>query len=326
MAATVNTVTGPVSSEDLGKTLMHEHFFFGYPGYEGDSTLGPNYIEEIVATGVEVAERAKAHGVETIVDATPNDCGRDPELLREISERAEIKIICSTGYYYEGEGAPAYFKFRQGLGSAPGEVEELIMTEITSGIGNTDIKAGVVKLASSKDEISDYEEMFFAAGAKAQRETGVPIITHTQEGTMGPEQAEFLLSAGVDPNQVVIGHMDGNTDVAYHIATLSHGVNIAFDRFGIQGIVGAPMDEMRTTCLIGLLGMGYSDRMVLSHDTVNVWLGRPLVLPDTAAELLEGWHITHLFDDIVPVLKSAGVTDEQIDGIFIENPKRIFGG
>ncbi len=325
MAATVNTVTGPVSSDDLGKTLMHEHFFFGYPGYEGDSTLGPNYVEEIVATGVQVAERAKAHGVETIVDATPNDCGRDPELLREISETAEIKIICSTGYYYEGEGAPAYFKFRQGLGSAPGEVEELMMTEITSGIGNTGIKAGVVKLASGKDEISDYEKMFFTAGAKAQRETGIPIITHTQEGTMGPEQAEFLIDAGADPNRVVIGHMDGNTDVSYHIATLDHGVNIAFDRFGIQGIVGAPMDEMRTTCLIGLLGMGYGDRMILSHDTVNVWLGRPLVLPDAVAELLKGWHVTHLFDDIVPVLKKAGVTDEQIDGIFVENPRRVFG-
>ena len=251
MATTVNTVTGPVSSDDLGKTLMHEHFFFGYPGYEGDSTLGPNYVEEIIATGIEVAERAKMHGVETIVDATPNDCGRDPELLREISERAGIKIICSTGYYYEGEGAPAYFKFRQGLGSAPAEVEELMMTEITSGIGQSDIKAGVVKLASGKDEISDYEKMFFAAGAKAQRETGIPIITHTQEGTMGPEQAELLVEAGADPNRVVIGHMDGNTDVAYHLATLDHGVTIAFDRFGIQGIVGAPMDKMRITCLIG---------------------------------------------------------------------------
>jgi phosphotriesterase-related protein len=104
MATTVNTVTGPMSSDDLGKTLIHEHFFFGYPGYEGDSTLGPNYVEEIIATGIEVAERAKMHGVETIVDATPNDCGRDPELLRGISERAGIKIICSTGYYYEGEG------------------------------------------------------------------------------------------------------------------------------------------------------------------------------------------------------------------------------
>ena len=85
------------------------------------------------------------------------------------------------------------------------------------------------------------------------------------------------------------------------------------------------MDEMRQGCLIGLLGMGYGDRIALSHYTVNVWLGRPLVLPDAVAELLSNWHITHLFDNVVPVLKEAGVTDEQIDGIFTENPKRIFG-
>jgi predicted metal-dependent phosphotriesterase family hydrolase len=103
------------------------------------------------------------------VDATPNECGRDVEVLREISERAGIQTICSTGYYFEGEGAPAYFAFRQGLGSAPAEVEELMLAEITDGIGDTGIKAGVVKLASSKDEITDYEKMFFTAGAKAQR-------------------------------------------------------------------------------------------------------------------------------------------------------------
>ena len=162
MATTVNTATGSISSDELGKTLMHEHFAFGYPGFQGD-TLGPYDPENIVATGIEVAERAKAHGVKTIVDAAPNECGRDPELLREISEKAEIQIICSTGYYYEAEGAPAYFKFRQGLGSAPAEVEELIMIEITDGIGDTGIKAGAIKLASGKDEITDYEEMFFAA-------------------------------------------------------------------------------------------------------------------------------------------------------------------
>lgn len=190
MATMVNTVTGQVSSDDLGKTLVHEHFAFGFPGFQGD-TLGPYDLKAIVETGIEVAGRAKSHGVQTIVDATPNECGRDVEVLREISERAEIQIICSTGYYFEGEGAPAYFAFRQGLGSAPAEVEELMLAEITEGIGDTCIKAGVVKLASSKDEITDYEKMFFVAGAKAQRETGVPIITHTQEGMMAPSRRNY---------------------------------------------------------------------------------------------------------------------------------------
>ena len=245
------------------------------------------------------------------------------EVLREVSERAEIQVICSTGYYFEDEGAPAYFAFRQGLGTAEAEVEELIMTEITEGIGDTGIKPGVVKLASSKDTITDYEMMFFTAGAKAQRETGIPIITHTQEGTMAPDQAELLISEGADPNRIMIGHMDGNTDQAYHIGTLDHGVNIAFDRYGIQGLVGMPMDQMRTACLLGLLGLGYAERIMLSHDTVNVWLGRPPVLPKEAEELLANWHITHLFDNVVPFLKYAGITDDQLTTIFVENPTRL---
>ncbi len=323
MSTQINTVTGAIPSEDLGKTLMHEHFFFGFPGYAGDS-LGYRTREELVSLGVEAAGRAKTQGVKTIVDATPNECGRDPEILREISERSGVQIICSTGYYYEGEGATAYFKFRAALGPADAEIEELMMTELTEGIGDSGIKAGVIKLASGKDVITDYEKMFFLAGAKAQRATGVPIITHTQEGTMGPEQAALLVEAGANPAQVMIGHMDGNTDVAYHMATLAHGVNVAFDRFGVQVIVGAPMDEARKATLLGLLGMGYGDRIMLSHDTINVWLGRPLAMPDAVAELLKNWHITHLFDDIVPFLKGAGVGEELLDSIFTENPRRLF--
>ncbi|QYJ17272.1 Phosphotriesterase homology protein [Rubrobacter xylanophilus DSM 9941] len=324
MAATVNTVTGPISSEDLGKTLVHEHFMFGYPGYQGDATLGPFDREEAVRVGVAAAERAKSHGVKTIIDATPNECGRNVEVLREISERAEIQIVCSTGYYYEGEGAPAYFNFRRALGTAEEEIYEMFSREITEGIAGTGIRAGVIKLASSKDAITDYEAMFFSCGARVQKETGTPIITHTQEGTMGPEQAELLVSEGADPRRCQIGHMDGNTDVVYHMNTLAHEVNVAFDRFGIQGIVGAPMDEARTACLIGLLGMGYTERILLSHDTVNLWLGRPLRMPEQLQRLLANWHIGHLFENIIPKLRQAGVTEEQIETIFVENPKRLF--
>lgn len=326
MATTVNTVTGPISSDDLGRTLMHEHFFFGYPGYQGDHTLGPFDRESIINTAVEVAEKAKSHGVKTVVDATPNDCGRDAGMLREISERSGVQIICSTGYYYEAEGAPAYFKFRQGLGTAEGEIEEMFRAEISDGIGASGIKPGVFKLASSKDAITDYEAMFFRTASKVQQDTGLPMITHTQEGTMAPEQADLLLAEGADPDRVMIGHMDGNADIDYHRATLERGVNIAFDRLGVQGIVGMPMDEDRYKVIIPLLEEGNTENLMLSHDTVNVWLGRPLVLPDAVASILGNWHITHLFENVIPILKEAGVTDEQIDTILVDNPRRLFGG
>jgi len=322
---TVNTVLGPVSADRLGKTLFHEHFVFGYPGFQGDTTMGEFDRGAALRVGINVAEKLMTHGVKTVVDATTNECGRNPELLREISEKTGLQIICSSGYYYEGESAPAYFKFRAGLGDMEAEVHEMYLREITEGIGKTGVKAGVIKLASSKDVITDYEKVFFRAAAKVQRETGVTIITHTQEGTMGAEQAELLISAGADPRRIVIGHMCGNTNVADHVSVLKTGVFLGFDRFGIEGIVGAPLDSVRETMLIGLLGTGYGGQLLLSQDTVNYWLGRPLILPEIVQQMLAHWHPTNIFENVLPVLRKAGITEEQIDILLIENPGRLFG-
>lgn len=326
MTNTINTVTGPISTEELGKTMMHEHFVFGYPGFQGDVTLGGFDRKEALQIGIDVAERLKAHGVKTVVDPTPNECGRSPEILKAISEQTGMQIICATGYYYEGEGAPPYFKFRSTLGDADKEIYDMYMKEISDGIAGTGIKPGIIKLGSSKDKITDYEQMFFRQAARVQKETDITILTHTQEGTMGPEQADFLIEHGADPSRILIGHMDGNTDVSYHLQTLEKGVSIGFDRFGLQVLAGCPMDSMREAVLIGLIGMGYGDQIMLSHDTVNCWCGRPLAMDEDAQKLTSTWHPTHIFESVVPVLREAGITDELIESIFIENPKRVFGG
>ena len=46
----INTVTGPVAADPLGKTLMHEHFLYGFMGFQGDATLGAFDEEEAFAT------------------------------------------------------------------------------------------------------------------------------------------------------------------------------------------------------------------------------------------------------------------------------------
>ena len=190
----VNTVTGPVSPDDLGITLMHEHILFGYPGWEGDQTIAPFDYQAIAENSVKLLEQLKSFGLKTYVDATPLDGSRCPEIYKEISEKTGVNIICSTGYYYEGEGSSAYWKFRSTLGDVKEEIYELFMKEITEGIRDTGIKAGVVKVGSSKDTITDYEKLMFQVAARVQKDTGVPIITHTQEGTMGPDQARLLIS------------------------------------------------------------------------------------------------------------------------------------
>lgn len=325
MAKTINSVRGPISANELGTTLVHEHFIFGYPGFQGDITCGPFDREAAFKTCVDTVEEVKNYGLKTVIDATPNDCGRDPEFLRDVAEKTGINIICSSGFYYEGEGAPAYFKQRSGMSDINPEVYEMMKKEVTDGIGNTGIKAGVFKLASSKGQITDYETVFFKAAARVSKEEGIPIITHTQEGTMGPEQAALLISEGADPRRIMIGHIGGSTDIGYFLKVLDQGAYISFDRLGLQGIVGCPMDSTLVACIIGLIGAGYADRIMLSHDFILHWLGRPLAFPEAALALVADWNWSHVFKDIVPLLKQGGVSDEQINMMLVENPQRFLG-
>ena len=317
----IATVTGPIEGDQLGVTLMHEHFLFGYPGWYGDLTMGPFDREAGVQAGVRMANQIKAYGVKTVVDATPNESGRDPEILKEISEKTGLQIICATGYYYERGSAAPYFKARRALGKVEHEIYEMFMQENTVGIGKTGIKAGIIKLASSRDAITSYEQWFFKAAARTSRELGMPIITHTQEGKQGPEQAALLLAEGADPKRIMIGHMCGNTDMDYLLRTLEQGVFIGFDRFGIEGVVGTPTDKRRIACLIGLLGLGYVDRIMLSQDYVNCWLGRPGM-----SKLAPDIQPTHLFEKVLPVLRKAGITDAEIRMMMVENPRQLLTG
>jgi len=322
----VNTVSGQITPEELGITLVHEHICYGYPGWEGDQTIAPLNREQVVKNGVDTLLKLKELGVKTYVDATANDQGRQPEILKEIAEKSGVNIICSTGYYYEEEGGSAYWNFRSSLGDISDELYELFYTEVTQGIRDTGIKAGVIKVGSSKGEITDYEKKIFLAAARVQKETGVPVITHTTEGTMGPEQAKLLVEGGADPKRIQIGHMSDNLDVNYQIETLKYGVYVSWDRMGLQGLAGCPMDEQRYDTLAALIKKGYADKILISHDYIISWLGRPLKIPEQALPLIAQWYPTHLFEHVIPALKQRGVTDEQIHTIIHDNPKRLFAG
>jgi phosphotriesterase-related protein len=321
----INTVLGPISPDELGVTLVHEHIVYGQPGWYGD-TVAPYDRAAVRDAAIDRMEELRGFGVKTFVDATPNDTGRDPLLYREIAEASGMQIICSTGYYPEFGGASAYFKFRQMVGNAPEEICELMTTEITEGIGDTGVRAGAIKLGSSEAEITDYERMLMTVAARVQRDTGVPIITHTELGTMGPEQARLLISEGADPDRIMIGHMSDNDDVAYQKATLDQGVSVAFDRMGLEVTPEAPNDERRIACLIELINAGYGEQIMISHDSIVHFLGRPLEVPEEVAPLVANWEPTHLFRNVIPALQEGGVSDDQIQTIIEHNPRRLFGG
>ena len=321
----VNTVTGPIPVSELGRTLMHEHFLFGYCGFQGDATLGGFDEESAFRACMEAAETAKGYGIRSVVDATTNECGRNVRFLERLSRAAGINIICSTGFYFEPESAYAYWKFRSAFANIEDEIAEMMIAELADGIEGTGIRAGVIKLASSQDAISPMEEKFFRAAARAQKETGCVIITHTQRGTMGPEQAKLLIGCGANPAKIAIGHMCGNTDIEYHKRVLDQGVYVNLDRFGLQGeLFHTPTDAERIDLIEKIVAAGYEDNILLGHDSVNVQLGRPNIMTAMMQEALRDANIGTLGNKAIPEMKRRGFGDEMIEKFFRFNPEVLF--
>lgn len=318
---TIQTVTGPCRPEELGITLMHEHLLIGWPGWASDTAAPVWDRAEAKRLCVDRMQELKALGVTALLDPCPIDLGRDVEFAAEVSQASGVKVICATGLYKEEAGAAPYYKFRGAFTDVVAEMTETFVRELTEGIGGTGIRAGVIKVATGPHQVTEYEKTVLTAAARAHRATGAPITTHTDEGTMGREQVALLLGEGVDPARIVVGHSCGSADLRYHTDLLDRGVTLGFDRFGLELL---HPDRLRLAALIGLLGIGCERQIVLSHDTVWCWRGRPLPLP--VETLAPHWDPRHVLLRIVPALREAGVSQAKIDAILIDNPRRYLTG
>lgn len=319
----IATVDGDVRPEELGRTLMHEHLVIGYPGWDSDSVRpGPNR-DEMFAICCDQIARLKDQGVTTLLDPCPSDLGRDVEFTAEVANRTGFQIVCATGLYKEDEGGAPYWKFRANFGSGPEAMAEVFIRELTEGVGDTGIRAGIIKVATGSPAISDYERSILAAAAMASNETGAPITTHTDQGLLGDEQQKILTDAGVPAHRIVIGHSCGSSDFDYHMKILGGGSYLGFDRFGIEVL---QPDAVRVASLLRVLEAGRVNQVVVSHDSVWCWKGQPIPDPEAFGPMLEIWQPTHFLERIAPQLIQGGATDEQIETMLVDNPRRFFAG
>jgi phosphotriesterase-related protein len=323
----VNTVLGPIPPESMGRTLIHDHFTFAYPGYTADLTIAPYDHERELKRCLEMAETLKKIGIKTILDPTTNDAhGRNPELMKEVSSKTGISIINITGLFSEHDGAPQYWlTMLQPFGKDITKmITELFIKEITEGIGKSGVKAGAIKVCSGP-VLTDYEKITHIAAVNAQKATGVPIITHNDEYN-GVEEAEFLLSQGADPKKVMIGHVNSSNDLNYHRAILKKGTSIGYDRMGLAPVFGFPEEENFKN-IAQLIKEGFLNKIMVSQDTV-LSLGRDRFadLNEELSNKLKNSRIDFICTDGMPMFKAQGITDEQIDVLMIDNPKNLFLG
>ena len=313
MNALINSVTGPLSPDKLGPTLMHEHIFVQYGGPSADYCRPGRLWDEAFADCAEFARQIQGHGVRSIVDPTTVDLGRNELLMADLAAKTGLNIICCTGIY----STATYVRMRQRLGG-PEAITDWFVRELTEGIGDTGIKAGFIKAVSMAPAIRPDDLELLLASARAAVATGAPIMTHT-DGVLGDEQQRIFTAAGVPAHKIIIGHCCTSTSFAYHENILQGGSYLGFDQIGMETVLP---DEVRAESLLKLIHAGWSERLMLSHDSVWHWVGGPRM--GTGAH--KNWKPTNFFERIAPMLQYGGATDGHIETMLRDNPRRFFSG
>lgn len=296
----IRTVKGDISKNELGETLAHEHFIVDLDKVRKDGISFIYDVEEVVPE----IRKAMDQGIQAAFEVTTNDMGRDVRKLKEISEITGLNIVCSTGFYLS-EYHPEYLDEMDSE-----EIAGIFIKDLTKGIDDTQIKAGLIgEIASSPERFEGHEKKVLEAAAIAAVRTGFAVSTHTGRYT-AVETVETLLNAGVDPDKIIIGHQDLIDDPDYHLSILKYGVNIAFDTCGKTAYCP---DEVRAANARKIVEAGYEDHLVLSNDisrhTYFTSFGKQGYLA--------------VMESVVPFMRQEGISEDIIRKFLITNPARI---
>ena len=307
---TVDTALGPIATAELGPTLMHEHIVTRSPGVHEN---WPHLFDRpgILAMAENKMADLHARGIRTMVDLTTVDLGRDIDLIVDVARAARVHVIVATGVWW----MPQRYFYAHGVD----DVAALFIRDITQGIGTSGVKAAIIKCATDTAGVTPVIENILRASARAQKATGVPISTHTwAAGRTGEAQQAIFAQEGVDLGRVIIGHSGDSDDLGYLRGLMERGSTIGMDRFGLDHFLPT---EKRVEVLARLCAEGYAPKMVLSHDA-NCWTD--LMSEDAKRRTRPRWHYTHISDDILPALRKAGVSEDQLDQMLVRNPRAIF--
>ena len=316
--AQVQTVTGPIDSADLGRTLVHEHVFvlgeehrINYQDWDEDAR---------VAQAQRDLQELKELGIDTILDPTVLGLGRYIPRIQQVAAGTDLQIVAATGLYTYNE-IPFQFHYTGPglLFDVPEPLVEIFVRDLTEGIADTGVRAAFLKCAIEEQGLTRGVERVMRAVGEASARTGAPITVHTNPHTgSGLVAQEVLADVGADLTKVVIGHSGDTTDLDYLMRVADKGSLLGMDRFGLDVLL--PF-EQRVDTVAELVRRGYTDRVVLAHDASCFidWFDA-----EAKVQAVPKWNFRHISEDVLPALRERGVTEADIDTMLMANPRRYF--
>lgn len=311
---TINSVLGPLDTTNLGFTLMHEHLIVASAGIPQNyaELLGPSYMDRIVQGLVQ----AKEGGIDTIVDTTTLDLGRDVTIMAEAARRSGVNIIACSGWWLD---VPRFL-----TGVTADQYARLFIREIKEGIAGTGIKAGILKAASDIMGVTPEQMLVLRGIARAHLETNVPIMVHSYSpGQVGRQQLAVLKEEGVDLRRVKMDHSNDTTDVEYLVWLLDQGCYLGLDRYPGRNV--SPL--ARTKTMKALIDAGYTDRLLPSHDHSLVWIDAeaPLISSEERAKMNPHGYL-YMKKVVFAQLREMGVPEATLNRLCVDGPRNFFEG
>lgn len=302
----VMTVTGPISPESMGRTLPHEHVMVDFAGVDvvGPDRYDRDTVTETVRPHLEALVR---EGGDTLVDCTPAYLGRDPNVLRRLSQVTGLQILTNTGYYgaREDQHLPEH--------AYTDDVDALAarwVREWKDGIGDTSVRPGFIKIGVDDGPLSDIDRKLVRAACRAHRQTGLTIAVHTGPAQPARQQLEVLEAEGVAPEAWIWVHAQVEEDTRHHLEIARRGGWVSLDGY-------EPEETERYVRLVSLLKThGLLDRLLLSQD--NGWYS----VGENDGGSFSPY--TSLFTDLVPALHEAGLSENTVRSLLVDNPARAF--
>ena len=296
----------------MGLTLIHEHILVDFIG--ADSTGYHRWEKsKVIERVLPFLMEAKQKGVQTIFECTPAFLGRDPLLLKELSERTGINILTNTGYYGAGDNK---FIPKHALGQTPVEIAKVWIDEFNNGIEGSGVFPGFIKISvDRRDILSPMHEKIIRAAAITHKATGLTIVSHT--GTDGPAfaQLEVLKGEGVSPEAFVWTHAQDGTFGGY-IEAAKQGAWISLDNLNKNNSGKTGGVDWFVVLLTKLKKENLLHKILISHDAG--WYDPEKVIGGN----FRGY--TDMFEHLIPALRNNGFSQADIDLLLIKNPQKAY--
>ena len=308
MPGRIHTIKGAVEPERLGLVLPHEHLFTdlrgpSVPGYaQGDEDAVLKLLKPHL-------DEASALEVTALVECSTLGVGRNLRILQRLAADSAIQIVAPTGVYRDAYIPESLREVSEDF------LADLWTKELTEGIDGTSIRAGFIKLAMSDDGPLPLEVRNLRAAVKASQRTGAVIGSHTVGGKVARQEIDVLEESGLDLHRFIWIHAQTEPDTSILLEASRRGAYVELDS------VGAPyqVQEELVDKVLALIGAGYIDHILLSHDAGWYNPARADGLPDGG---FRGY--TALVRDFIPTLLSRRVTEAQVKQITVDNPAQAF--